>query len=153
MATDELTKLIDTLVEQKTFGLDALGPIKDLRDKAARQETALNNANNSILEYRRDMAAKDAEISRLQSDINDWSQRQAEMENRERKVFDLEKASAVAVAKSEVWGDAFHSIFKNTIVRETINRDVPLVRGYSSSGGGDVVERHQARTVVDRDTE
>lgn len=149
---DELTKVIDKLVEQKTFGLDALGAIKDLRDKAAKQEENLKDAKREIDERRGAEIRASNEVKRLTFVVNDWTQRQAELENRERKVFDLEKASAVAVAESKVWDRAFSSIFKNTIVREQINRDIPVTRNYGGSGG-DVIERHNIKTVVDRETE
>ena len=152
MPSDELTKLIDSLVEQKTFGLDALGPIKDLRDRAAKQEALLRTSADEIRELKTQGYQKDGQIARLANEVKDWTQRLAEIENRERKIFELEKASAVAVAQSDIWSNAFHSIFKNTVVRETINRDIPLTRNYGGTGG-DYVERHQARTVVDRDTE
>lgn len=150
-ATDELTKLIDNLVEQKTFGLDALGPIKDLRDRAAKQEAALKESSDRIGKLEALGYQKDNKIKLLESDVRDWAQRQAEIENRERKVFELEKASAVAVAQSGVWSDAFHTIFKNTITRESINRSSPIA--VNSSGGGSYVSNYETKENVVRETE
>jgi hypothetical protein len=149
---DDLTKFIDALVEKKTFGLEALGGVKELRDKAVRLEADLSRANQRIADFAQEVAAANRVIEHRDSDIRSWTQRQAELENRERKIFDLEKASAVAVAQSAVWDDAFHSIFRNSIVRETINRSVPLTRTYPG-GSGDYVERHKSEETIERERE
>lgn len=151
-ATDELTKLIDNLVEQKTFGLDALGPIKDLRDKAATQESQLRASQREVQQNQNDLRARDVQIANLRAEVKDWTQRTAELENRERKVFDLEKASAVAMASSAVWSDAFHSIFKNTIVREGVQHSTPIATQLQGTGGS-YVQNYETRQAVVRETE
>lgn len=149
---DDLTKLIDTLVQQKTFSLDAVGSIKELRDKAADLETKLKKAE----EYgkRRDMELQQnaATIGARDLQVKRWETREKELSEREAKVTDLEKSTAVAQAESHVMRDVFHTIFRNTIVRETTNRDVPVVRNYAG-GSGDYVEHRIAKTEVARETE
>ena len=46
MSSYELTKAIDALVEKRTFSLDALEAIKQLRDKAEEQEVTLKRRDS-----------------------------------------------------------------------------------------------------------
>jgi len=58
----------------------------------------------------------------------------AERRARSNDLAQSEKKVAVAEAQSVVWSDAFHTIFRNTVVRENTSRSVSLMhpQGYST---------------------
>lgn len=126
MSQTDLTNMINKLVEEKTFGLDALPAVQKLRDKA----TELENANSLLLKQLADSVSERTlltnKLTDTRSTITEWIQRNAELENRERKVTELEKNTAVAAAQSSVLSHVLDAMLKNTIIRESITKQVPV---------------------------
>lgn len=149
---NQLSNLIDKMVQEKTFSLDALTAIQKLRESALEMERTIA----LLREDREAQRIVGEELNRKLHEANlqlaNIAIREKSVEEREAKIFALEKSEAVANAKSSTLDSMFDRIFRNTIVRETINRDVPLTRSYGNNAG-DTVERHQVRTTVDTQKE
>jgi regulator of replication initiation timing len=127
MASKELTDMIDRLVTEKTFGLDALDSVKALKNKAERLENELDLTQKRTNKLEGDIAAQIAENARLNLEIGKIAGREAAVKAREEKIHELETASAVARAESSVWERATRIVFAPNTVREKIVRN---------SGGG-----------------
>jgi hypothetical protein len=125
MAADELTKMIDTLVETKTFGLDAIDGVKALRDKAADLEKKLIAAGVAAANTSEAVAKQNAAINQQLATIAAWEKREAELRAREAKMTELEKSVAVESAKSFVWDTCFSRLFANRVVRESTTSNIP----------------------------
>ena len=118
----------------------ALAEVKNLTSRVQRLEydkKELENRNR-VLDH------KVSEFTRRETAIQD---REEAVWKREAAMADLEKRTAVAEAKADVRKEVFDTIFRNTIVRENINRSVSeTVNGptYSSVTKSDnhASERH-----------
>lgn len=147
---DELTKAIDKLVEQKTFSLDAVGAIKDLRDKASSCETRLKSAEERIAAREMELRQRDSTIVARDAEIKKWADREAAIVAREAKMAELEQRAAVEWAKAQVWDSCFARLFGNRVVRETVTSSVPIEQSYSG-GGGSFVSHHTKTDQVVRE--
>jgi len=133
MSGDEkLTKLIDDLVNQKTFSLDGLKAVEELRKRACDLERTLENAHGRIISMEGVLTETSTELAILRGRENEIVKKDAAIKARESAIFELEKGKAVADAKSEVWSGIFHTIFKNTVVRENVTRSLPVTNQYGT---------------------
>lgn len=132
MASEALTALIDDLIREKTFSLEAVDAIKALRDKAKALEDGLYVSRTDLEKERGKVTTLESEKSAWKARESAVASRDAAVAEREKKITELEKSSAVAAAKSEIWSDAFHTIFKNTVVRRNVSSNVPLMASGSS---------------------
>ncbi len=127
----ELLEALDKLVEEKTFSLDAIKKIDDVRSKA-------------------DLLS--SELTVLRGELEKWVETHQERESvlveREGKITGLEKATAVSQAESALAIKMFETIFKPVTLRREIQRLVarPSDDGYSSTQmpeSEDVVETEE----------
>jgi peptidoglycan hydrolase CwlO-like protein len=151
MATKELTAAIEKLVQEKTFSLDGVKAIEGIRAKAERLETQLDEAHENIrskdktiADFRADESARTVRDGKL-------NERETALAKREQNQTALELKAAVADAQSNTYREMFGTLFRNTTIREHVERATPLVRSYS--GGGDYVEDRTANETVIRTTE
>ncbi len=116
----DLTACIDKLVTDKTFSLEGVEAIKALRDRAVILERQLervtdqaNSFEKANMEQARMIGALGTELAALKG-----------AKARELAVFNIEKAGAVAEARAQELGRCFDTVFRNTVFRETANRQV-----------------------------
>lgn len=135
MASDELTKMIDNLVETKTFGLDAIDGVKALRDKAADLEKKLKAADTANVEARRNTLELEG-INKTQTDrLVAWEKRLFDLTTREAKITDLEKTVAVETTRAATLDSCMSRMLANRSVRESFTSSVPLVTPPTYPGG------------------
>jgi len=108
----DLTTLIEKLVEEKTFSLDAVAAIQTIRQKAVDLEKQLSQALTSADAYKDKLDAITFEHSRLIA-------RENSVIEREKKMVELEKAVAVSDAVRAAQKDMFDRMFANRVVRES----------------------------------
>lgn len=147
----DLTRMIDALVEQKTFSLDAVGSIKDLRDRAVGLETDLTEATGKIKLASAENQRLNGIISTRDEDLNKWRARETALMAREAKMTDLEKQVAVEMAKSGAIHSCFDKIFANRMVRESVTRSVPTVITPTYQGGMPQTTYNTENTNVERE--
>lgn len=151
--SSELITAIDRLVEEKTFNLDALEAIKDLRDKASRLEATVE-----LLEAQNEKQHKDiANARKFNEELIAVREQQrdkiAELEAREKQafeaIFNAQKHEAVA----EAYKDALRTVFRPHSVRETVSRSFPVATTYSNGTGGhtQTVQTYEQTDKVDRE--
>ena len=131
---EDLVKQIDLLVEKKTFNLDALDAIKALRTTAEEQEKKINFLESYKKEHLVTIARLENAVRKKDEEILALTKREAEIENRERNVFNLEKQTAVSNAVSDAYKDIFGKMFVNRQFREVIvdsaTKPIPTGNGY-----------------------
>lgn len=122
---DDLTKAIDKLLNEKTFTVEAVRGIEELRKRAERMEQELKGTTDLSAKYEK-------ESEKLRSENAVLKAREAALAEREKKMTDLERTAAVEAAKTAVWSECFTKIFANRVVREHVNDSVPLMnqQGY-----------------------
>lgn len=126
MSNNELTRVIDELVEKKTFGLDALGAIKELRDKAQAQEETIKAREQQAENQQRKIAELERELGSAKARVEKLMLREANLLEREKAadkaIYDAERHRAVA----DAWRAAMGMVFKPVEVRTSIQRQVAL---------------------------
>ena len=140
----ELTILIDKLVTEKTFSLDALDAIKILRDKATAQDEFIAEMKQQAQQKHADFLAVTKDRDRLFEAEATLAARAFKVSEREEKVTSLEKAAAVAEAKAAALGHCFDTVFRNTVFREMSNR---AVANHSNGGYPTTMPETSTRTT------
>lgn len=143
---DNLVQMIETLVQEKTFSLDALEAIKALRDKAESLQRTLAETQTNLAAQRDLSASLTAERDAIRAELNLWKARETELEKRERSIFALELKAAVAEAKAEAWQTSMKITFAPNLVRNSVQS----YGGRSNPNGGyDSTNDNRTHTVVD----
>lgn len=123
--SNDLTKAIDKLVEEKTFNLEAVKAIYELRTKAVELEEA--NATARCLTEKLDKTLSDrtSEIAQLKNSLDQMKVREVELIKRE-----VDAAKAIYIAEREVavaaaYRDAMKIVFAPNSTREKVIASVP----------------------------
>ena len=112
--------LIEQMVQEKTFSLDAITSVKKLQEAAGLQrarlaqlETDLQTSDKRISELTKANAA-------LKELVDKISTREQTVAVREAAVTKLEMERAVAMAESKIFGLCFDKVFANRQLRESV---------------------------------
>jgi len=135
MSTD-LLKQIDDLVASKTFNLDALDGIKKLQDSlgsSIKEKENLQARYDDLFEISRDQGA---EVVRLHDQVEDLKTEvknlKAVAENGRNAIWE----KMIAEAKANAYQDALYTVFKPSVLRETVQRQVMKpVEGHPGGNG------------------
>lgn len=151
--SSELLTAIDRLVEEKTFNLDALEAIKDLRDKAASLEANVELLEAQIEKHKNGTSALRKENLDLEAVVSQQNTKIAELEAREKTAFEAIYKAEMHAAVADAYKDALRTVFKPHSVRETITRSVPIATTYSNGSGGHTqsVQSYEQTDKVDRE--
>lgn len=130
----DIMKQIDLLVESKTFNLDALEGIKQIKDSLKDTLSSLQRLQDKELIYIRDLSLEKSKNSEHEAEIADLKKQIAEMrsaaEDGKAARFESDKHKAVA----DTWQSAMAMVFKPSAVRETIQRNHSVM--VSTPNGG-----------------
>jgi predicted RNase H-like nuclease (RuvC/YqgF family) len=135
--SNTLADLIEQMVAEKTFGLDALASVQALKTKAIEQETKIKNLQILNEQRTEEIAGLRRRISSDERKESERLEREQKVAEREKRVTEMEKNEAVAMAKASVLQDVFGTIFKNTTIRENNLKALPFTHvnnGHSHSG-------------------
>lgn len=150
--SNELLKTIDALVEQKTFNLDALDAIKSIRDKAAKLESDLKEMESKWKSAISDLNATNIEFEKVRIQLAEWKKRDEELCVREKEadiaIYDADKHKAV----SDTYKNVMDVIFRPNVVRETIQRSVPVAMQSGCNGTySSYIQAGEERQMVSRE--
>lgn len=145
--SNELTTLIDKLVTEKTFSVDGVKAIEQLRQKAAAQEDKIGLLEIAAKELKRTYDMIEADRQRLRGKEDTFIKREAELVAREAKVAEHEKTAAVAVAKADAFMFALTTVFKPNTVRETIMKSTPMLQQYAGGGSNITYGTHSDQST------
>lgn len=147
---DKLTDLISEMVREKTFSLEAVQAIEQIRSRASELEARLAAANDALASKDKQIAKYAAEESERSADRERLKTQLVALAEREKKITELERGTAVAQAEARVLDRCLDRLLGNRIIRETLTSSVPIARQYSG-GGGDFVEHHTKTDTVTRE--
>lgn len=118
-----LTELIDKLITEKTFSLDGVKAIEQMRQKAEAQEARIAEQKTTVDDLRKENATLRSENGRLSATLDDARKNEAALASREAMVVRHETARAVAEASMAAYKDAMTIVFRPNTVRETAQRN------------------------------
>lgn len=147
---DAVVKTVhDALMEiarTTTFTPEALkqfeGALKEVKDLTNR--VSVLTFEHESLQHK--FRSSEAQLSAFRRREEEIQNRELAVSKREAMSYEMEKKTAVAEAKEQVRKEVFDTIFKNTIVRESIQRTATESQpgphyGSTSLSGTDIVER------------
>jgi len=148
-ATEQtLTSYIDKVVHEKTFSLEAVQAINDIKEHATTLEVNLKNRTNDLERRKWEINQHEAKIHSLETQVKDWQKREADLKAREVKITELEKDRAVAIAVQSNSMECMRMMLANRIVRENIQESIPLMQQAPPGGYSTVVAGQQQRNIA-----
>lgn len=123
---DELTKLIDQMVQEKTFSMEAVSAINVLREKAEAMEETIKVSKEAHEDCAKRYNELSDEKSKLQNQLSTWKIRESEIAKRETYIQQLETAKEVSKAKEDTFRECVTLIFRNTLVRDDMFGTKPM---------------------------
>lgn len=156
-----LMEMLEKLVEDKTFSLEAIKRVEDLKTQVKdlsdrnevlnREKGRLETLNN---QYREEIVTLKNRVSNIQEELNAKIQYCKELDNRH---FNLSVGERVLELTDKRREDIFRLVelvFKNTTVRESLHKSeqVPVaVQGSNGCGGyvsRETKDVHENKTIV-----
>jgi chromosome segregation ATPase len=136
----KLTAMIDQLVTEKTFTMDALQAIQEMKVKAEYLEAEHTKLERQLTDSKADRDSLSNQLTTAEGLLLGWKNREQELVKRELKVTEHEKRSAVAEAQASAYKDALKTVFAPNVVRQSVatSRSYTNPNGqYISDGGFD----------------
>lgn len=130
----ELITAIDRLVEEKTFNLDALEAIKDLRDKASRLEETVKLLEAQGKKHKENTDKLIKENNDLMDSWNKQNAKVAELEARDKQAWEAIYRAEKHAAVAEAYKDALNTVFRPHAVRERVTQNIPVAMQNGSNG-------------------
>lgn len=153
MSENALAQMIDKLVEEKTFKLEGLQAIGHLKKEAQEVEARLKYCQDSLeraLKGNNELSRAKLEVERERDAL---LKRIADVEAREAKVSQVEQVGAVNAAVANTLRECFQTVFKNTIIRESVQENRGSWVPGSSAGMGPQYVSTPENTVRTRQSE
>ena len=133
---EDLNKVLDKVIEERTFSLEAVEAIKRLREELDVTKVKLTELNLDYESLKSDFNSLEQFKEQSDSEIKGWSNRFKELKEREKRITDLEKSEAVASVSYDVASRFLDALLKNTVFREQTQKTLATpVKGGSGSGG------------------
>lgn len=117
--TDLLAKL-NQIIEQGTFSLQATEAVSKLREENATLKGTIKERGLQVEKLTGQLNATRTELHVAQVELGKIDAARKVVADREAKVFEHEKAAAVAQAQAETFRHCFGMVFRNTEVKREI---------------------------------
>ena len=124
--SEKLTTLIDEIVHEKTFSLEAVNAVTNLRDTAEALESQVRILTKKNKTNEENAKIHEIRVSKLRNEVEDWKKREADLIVREMKILNLELGTAVSNAKAETYKECVSLIFRNETVRKEMFGSIPV---------------------------
>jgi hypothetical protein len=124
MATtqEDVNKLIESMVQEKTLSLDAMVSIQALKDRVAKADIEIEQYKGVIKARDASIAGLQADNARLKEQIAPLADRELKVAEREAKMNQLELQAAVARAEAGAFRHSLGVVFASNTVRESVLR-------------------------------
>lgn len=120
---EDVNKLIETMVQEKTLSLDAMVSIQALKDRVAKADIEIEQQKGVIKTRDASIASLQADNNRLKEQIAPIAEREIKVAAREAKVTELELQAAVARAEAGAYRHSLGVVFASNTVRESVLRN------------------------------
>lgn len=135
-ASDDLLGLIEKSIQERTFSLEALDAFRAAKSAAEKLTKEVADLKDSRNKLTADLAASQGREALSRSECSRWETREAEMQAREAKIFEHEKARAVAEAVAAANLMALKIVFAPNMIRESVFKNTNRGNSvYDSSTG------------------
>lgn len=123
---NDILKQIDQLVADKTFSLDALEGVKNIRDALIKAEAKNEQLQKECDDHIKELTRLRTKIEEQQKSISDMTAEIVMMKSTvaagQEALYNAQKHEAVAQA----WKEAMQTVFKPNMIRESVSRSIPV---------------------------
>lgn len=147
----DLLKQIDELVASKTFNLDALDGIKQIKDNLAAVIAERDRLIKRVELITEDMTAETRKREAAEAKADDLHKRLMGMTEISQKGADAIWEKKIAEASAAAYKDALYTVFKPSAVRETVSRAIPVAVPMNNNGYMGTVSMHSETGTVTRE--
>ena len=144
----QLMDIVDSMITEGTFGLEALEGIKRIKDEASKAQETITTLEGQVASL--DKALKQSnEIVLKQSSVietltNKVNEQYGIVENGQKAIYEAEKEKAVSAAYIHI----METIFKPHTVRQAIHKNVAIPIDGGTNYPGHVVQHPESGTIV-----
>lgn len=128
----EITKEIDDIIEKalvdKTFSLEVIEKIKELKERVIELDSVKEENKN----LKKSLTTAETEIGYKEGALENWNKREEELKTREAKVTESETKAASAETRLSDYKEMFGIVFRNPVLKETVFKSSQVQR---ESGG------------------
>lgn len=117
-----LEQIIDKMVADKTFSLDAMEAVKKLKDTAAKTASDLEVARRELKDSKQYAETLSSTLSSVRAELSAWTTRDASLTKREAEITQLEKTAAVEAARAEAFRWSMSTVFAPNVVRTAVQK-------------------------------
>lgn len=153
-----LIEMIDSLVLEKTVSLEALNAINALKAQASELETQLKQADYRLEHQQNTIQELRSEIRTLEGTIASQNTALDQQATRLKSAESIQREGMEAKAELKGFVSAMQMVFRPSVVRESIQKQVPVPvegnpggNGYSPTSG--YVAQGNVSGVVERSAE
>jgi hypothetical protein len=144
--SNNITKLIDDLVEKKTFSLDALTAVKELRDTAEKQFKDLARVSEDLREQLTENKRLASSIISLESTVASFKARENALLEKEANSIKLSCEVEMYKKLAEQGKDFVGMIFRNQIIMTSKMEALAVPGSQSQSGYPTTVPTTETKT-------
>lgn len=143
---DTLLGLVDKLVEEKTFSVEGVKAIENIRHQAQIDTARIKELEDRINVYVKKNEELVATETRLNKEVEEWKAKEKAIVDREKLMNRNEVKVAVAEAIASTMREMNQLVFKNTIIRENVQRTVVESTPSPYAGGYPTTQTRQGDT-------
>jgi hypothetical protein len=121
---DTLLELVNKLVEEKTFSVEGVKAIENIRQQVLIDTARIKELEEDIKRYYDKNTELMATEVRLKKEVEEWKAKEKAIADREKTIHVHEIRTAVAEAIASTMREMNQLVFKNTIIRENVQRTV-----------------------------
>jgi len=134
---EELLNAIDKMINERTFSLEAVEAVKKMREELNSCKIDIKVSEKSCDEYKERLKKSEEFGNITDKSLKECQDRERSVELREETMLRLELNAEKHVEVRDAYINCFETVFKNTIIREEIQRQIvtPLEGTPGVSGG------------------
>ena len=119
---NSVTDALRAAMADATFKTDTMRQFNELVDRVESLESMNDYLRRQAKDAEDELSDVKADLTKANSDLAKWYDKETDLEARERQIFNLEAKSAVMTAKADTLRDCFNTVFKNSIMRTEVQR-------------------------------
>ena len=123
---EALANQIDALIMKATLSGEGLQAFTALRQKVGELDTRAKHQESQLFRANHDIRTEQARAERAETSLKKVEAELDALKKREAAIVGLEKSAAVSDAKAAAYHDILHTIFKPSVVRETIQTTIAM---------------------------
>lgn len=131
---DKLNAVINQIVQDKTYSLEAIEAIKSIKDKRDELLSQVIELNSNVEICEKKVSELKAENKRLDKIVDGIQVREEAVLQRENAAHKAEVEQSADKAKADAYKDALHTVFRPHSVRKDILRAPSATGHYDNQG-------------------